>query len=187
MVYSPWKGLIGLLKIIILSAVLMATAAPCMIQAEPAALEIPAHIQAERRSTFKSYMSWKSITNRRSKQWALQQEAWTDANGLRRHGKHYIIAVGSGWGFKVGDIVKVSLSSGKTFTAVLGDSKSDRHTDKTNRYSRNGCWAEFIVDIPKLDPYVRRSGDISNAGFPGYVVSIEKYAPKCWPMDIFLE
>lgn len=130
-------------------------------------------------TSFKSYMSYKCITNKASKQYKLQQDAWTDKNGLRRYNSYYMVALGSFYADNVGDMVRITLDNGASFVAIVGDLKADCHTDSTNRYypMRNGCKnvVEFIVDTSELDSSVRRSGDISTLNyFKGNISSIER-------------
>jgi len=135
-------------------------------------------LQAQR-TTFKSWMDYRTITNRRSVQWDLQQRAITDEQGLRRYVGRYddldmfMVAIGTGWGFSVGDTIYIELSSGKTILAVVGDIKDDRHTCNDNIFTViNGCQLEFVVCARNLCPTVRRRGDVSFAGFDGYIMSI---------------
>ena len=86
-----------------------------------------------------------------------------------------MVAVGTGWGFGLGCEIEVILCTGISFTAVVGDIKSDNHTDCTNRFTAvNGCVVEFIICVNTINPMVRRTGDLSSIGFDGYVVSINK-------------
>lgn len=133
----------------------------------------------EGKTSFKSYMSWRAITNTRSDQYKLQQECWTDTDGLRRYDEYYVIALGSYYTSNIGDTFKVTLDSGETFKAVVGDFKADRHTDKNNQYtpteSCGKCVLEFIVDTGTLDRTARKMGDISYIkGFDGNVEKMEK-------------
>lgn len=123
---------------------------------------------------FKSYMSYKAITLKSSKQYQLQQIAYTDENGFRRIDEYYMIATGSFYG-KVGDVLKVTLSTGNSFYAVKGDAKADKDTDKENKVcTHDGSVVEFIVDTSSLISIVKRMGDASYMeGFEGYVTSIE--------------
>lgn len=129
-------------------------------------------------TSFKAYMDWETITNTRSEQYAMQQQAYTDSAGLRRYKTgEYMIALGSYYG-EVGDRFVITLDSGKTFHAVMGDLKADRHTDASNRYTpmedgmRNVV--EFIVDVDELPDTTRQMGDISYDGFGGSVERIER-------------
>jgi len=132
--------------------------------------------QAGQRSEFFSFMSYRAITYRNSRQWQMQQSAWTDFDGLRRYNSLIMVAIGTGHGHFVGDEIYITLSSGMSFPAIVGDIKCDRHTDPTNRFTaHNNCWLEFIVCIPSICPIARNRGDISFKGFYGYVVSIEAH------------
>ena len=132
----------------------------------------------ESRSNFKSWMDYRTITNRSSRQWTLQQSAWTDADGFRRFGDdYYMVAVGTYY-LKdgVGDVLEIEFSSGIVIKAVVGDIKSDRHTDETRRFTlTDGSVVEFIVDRHEISQLARRMGDMSYAGITGDVVSITNF------------
>lgn len=125
---------------------------------------------------FKSYMPYTAITNTSSKQWKLQQFASTDINGIRCIDGRPMVAVGTGWGCYVGSIILVTCENGNSFEAVVGDIKSDRHTDADNKTTiSNNCRCEFIVDLQALDPKVRTSGNIATLKqYSGYVTNIQK-------------
>lgn len=125
-------------------------------------------------SSFKSYMSYKTITSVNSKQYKLQQQCVTNELGLRVFNAYYTIAIGTGFNASVGDYVDVTLSSGNVLHCVCGEIKKDIHTDASNKQCSNGNVVEFIVDTDVMDAYVLKRGDIScYAGFEGDVVSIE--------------
>lgn len=130
-------------------------------------------------TAFKSYMDYRCITSRRSPQYKLQGECWTDENGLRRLGDDYVIAVGSYYADHIGDRLEITLENGDGFTAVVGDFKANCHTDSTHRYypmsgGRKNV-IEFIVDTESLDRTARRMGDISYIdGFGGDIADVEK-------------
>lgn len=127
-------------------------------------------------SSFKAYMSYKTITNKSSNQWKLQQTAYTDGLGLRKVGEYYCVALGSYYGTEIGTKYIIKLDTGVQFGAILSDCKMDIHTDSTNRYvPQNGNVVEFLVDTNKLDPGVKRLGTVSFYDkFKGNIVSIEK-------------
>lgn len=110
-------------------------------------------------TSFKSYMDYKYITNTESTQYKLQQNAWTDNNGLRRYGGmgDYMVAVGTPYG-KVGDRIMVTLDTEQTLTCIIGDSKGDCYYHSC---SRGACVVEFIVDTPHLDSTAKDMGDCS--------------------------
>ena len=125
---------------------------------------------------FKSYLPYKAITNKTSKQWELQQKATTNDDGIRCIDGIPMVAVGTGWGLWVGDIAVVTCANGNSFKVIVGDIKADRHTDGENKTTvSNGCRCEFIVDKDKLDPYVKLMGNIATMDkYSGYVIDIAK-------------
>ena len=128
---------------------------------------------------FKSYMDYRCITNTSSAQYKLQQEAETDENGLRTVDGYYMIAVGTYYSETVGDKFKVTLDSGESFRAVVGDIKDNSDTDRLNMYrpltGGRGDMIEFIVDTKKLPKKVKTWGSVSALPeFSGNVKKIEK-------------
>lgn len=132
------------------------------------------------KTSFKSYMDYRCITNTRSEQYKLQQDCWTDKSGLRRCGDDYVIALGTFYADEIGDRYKITLANDTSFYAVVGDFKADKHTDKNNQYTPTSdvgkCVVEFIVDTKSLDKSAKRMGDISYCGskFKGNIKKIEK-------------
>lgn len=126
---------------------------------------------------FKSYTDYRCLS-RSSKQWSLQEQAYTDENGLRKIGDAYLVALGSYYGTTLGTKYEVTLSNGNKFNIILCDCKDDRHTDQTHKYTlANGCVLEFYVETEKMPSAVRRRGNISAIEFfNGSVVSIERTA-----------
>lgn len=134
-------------------------------------LELPTEATGE----FKTYMDYRKITNKSSKQWALQQLAETDENGFRVFNGKYLVAVGTYYSKDVGKEMRITLEDGKEINVMIGDIKQDIHTDKNNQYvPANGNIVEFIVDTDKLDPLTKKLGDVSNLGFEGKIVRIEE-------------
>ena len=122
-------------------------------------------------TSFKAWMSYKAITNTSSVQYELQQDAWTDDNGLRRYNKDYMVAVGTPYG-NVGDRIKITLDTGEVFNAIIGDSKGDRYYHSC---SKGANVVEFIVDTKELDNEAKKMGDISYIPFfEGEVIDIQK-------------
>lgn len=135
-------------------------------------------------TSFKSYMDYNCITDDTTKQWELQQTAYTDEYGLRKIGTDYCVAVGSYYSETVGERFKITLDSDNEFTVIISDLKKDEHTDSSNRYSpvydENGNFysaniLEFIVDVDQLHSMVITLGTVSYySEFEGNIVSIEK-------------
>ena len=125
--------------------------------------------------SFKTYMDYKKITNKSSRQWHLQQLAYTDSAGFRKFNDSYLVAVGTYYADKVGKEFRVTLDSGIVFHAMVGDIKQDIHTDANNQYvTANGNILEFIVDIDKLDKLTKKLGNASNSGLEGSIIKIEE-------------
>jgi len=125
--------------------------------------------------SFKTYMDYKKITDKSSKQWHLQQLAYTDSEGFRKFNGSYLVAVGTYYADEVGKEFRVTLDSGIVFHAMVGDIKQDIHTDANNQYvTMNGNIMEFIVDVDKLDELTKKLGDVSNSGLEGAIIKIEE-------------
>ena len=132
-------------------------------------------IQATKRD-FKSYMPYTAITNRSSKQYKLQQQASTDKDGIRCIDSKPMVAVGTGWGVKVGDTVLIKCENGNSFKAIIGDIKANAHTGSDNKTTvSNGCRCEFIVDMNNLNTTVKSRGNVAVlAKYSGYITDVVK-------------
>lgn len=128
------------------------------------------------RNDFKSYMPYTAITNIASKQLELQQQAYTDENGLRCIDGKPMIAVGTGWGVSVGDIVLITCANSNSFEAIIGDIKDNMDTNSDNKTtSANNCRCEFIVDMDKLNSNIKTSGNVAVLEqYSGYVMNVQK-------------
>lgn len=136
-------------------------------------------------SSFKTYMDYRAITNKRSPQYRfIKTWGWSDNNGfMRANGEkdlgvtddYYMIALGSYYGTKIGTKYKITTDMGNVFYGVLCDQKDDAHTNSTHQYASNHDVVEFIVDTRKLIPIVKRMGS-ANVYMPlnGKIASIEK-------------
>lgn len=131
-------------------------------------------------NSFKTYMDYRMITDTSSKQWKMQQSAYTDENGLRKIDDYYCVALGSGISDKLGNKFKITFESGETIKVIAADQKADRHTDSTNTYMDLGNGRiniiEFIVHTEKMPSIVRTMGDVSHMPgdkFYGNIVEME--------------
>ena len=113
-------------------------------------------------SGFKSYMPYNAITNKSSKQYKLQQKAYTGDYGIRMVDGRYCVALGTHFQKEIGTYFDLVLKNGTVIKCVLGDIKANKHTKKDNITSLNGCVSEFIVDSNSLVKNAKTSGDISN-------------------------
>lgn len=134
-------------------------------------------VQSSNFGRFKSYTDYRMLS-RSSAQWKLQEQAYTDENGLRKIGDAYLVAMGSYYGKTLGTKYQVTLSSGSSFTVMLCDFKSDRHTDAAHQVcTTNGSVIEFYVDTDAMPSIVRQMGSVGALDkFSGGIVSIEKIA-----------
>lgn len=114
---------------------------------------------------FKSYMSYKSITDKSSRQYDLQKNyAYTGNYGIRMINNRYCIAIGTAFNAEIGDYVDLELKNGETIQAIVSDIKANEHTDHNNIATiSNGCVSEFIVDAKVLASNIARQGDVSAA------------------------
>ena len=137
-------------------------------------------------SSFKSWMDFRSITNKNSNQYKfIHMYGWTDSQGFLRASRdaeldmsddYYLIALGSYYGTSIGTKYRITTDVGTVFYGILADCKDDIHTDSTNRYNPwNGNVVEFIVDSSILNPDVKISGTANVLPqFNGRIKSIEK-------------
>lgn len=131
------------------------------------------------RNDFFTYMDYRTITDKTTDQYAMQQKAWTNSQGIRCVENDVCISLGSYFGTKIGTRYEITLDTGYTFTAVLADCKADEHTDVTNCYKQVSDnkvnIIEFIVDTDRIDTNVKTSGNIGNYyNYNGQIISIQK-------------
>lgn len=132
-------------------------------------------LPSEADGSFKTYMDYRTITNRSSKQWHLQQLAKTNDAGFRTFNGAYLVAMGSAYSTEIGELFRITTDQNESFIVMIGDLKKDVHTDPTNRFiESNGNIVEFIVDQKKMDPTALKMGDVSYAGLKGSIKKIEK-------------
>lgn len=143
-----------------------------MPEPEIITLDVPTEIKTSQ----KTYMDYRTITSASSKQYRLQQGAWTDEYGFRRYGEYYMVALGTFYtGDSCGKVFRITLDTGASFVAITGDIKANAHTDAMNQH-RNGNVVEFIIDKNAIPDMCRKMGDMSYANdsmFAGNIQSIE--------------
>lgn len=137
-------------------------------------------------NSFKTWMSYKAVTNKRSPQYNyIHTYGWSDEQGFMRakadeayeiEQDYYMIALGSYYGTEIGTKYRITLDTGEIFYGVLADCKNDKHTNSTNQYiPHNGNMVEFLVDKTKLNKDVRKTGNASAyAPLKGNIIKIEK-------------
>lgn len=137
-------------------------------------------------SSFKTYMSYKAVTNKRSAQYKfIHKWGWSDSEGFMRCSgesdlgitdDYYLIALGSYYGTTIGTKYRITLDTGKVFYGALADCKADKHTNATHQYTRrNKDVVEFLVDTKTLNKTVKRMGNANYyPALNGRVVKIER-------------
>lgn len=138
---------------------------------EYAGLDVPSN------NDFYAYMDYRCISA--GDQYQLQQQAYTDNQGIRRVGDDVCVAMGSYYGTKIGTRFRITTDTGNVYTAVLADCKSDYHTDVNNQYRLSGNGKkniiEFVVDTYQLDSQVTLMGNVGvYENFGGEIIKIER-------------
>ena len=112
----------------------------------------------------KTYMDYRTITSTGTYEYKLQNTvASTNDDGIRMINGRYCIAIGTAFGTRIGQYIDLVLENGTVIHCVMGDTKSDAHTDPEHVFTvASGCCSEFIVETEKLNG-VAKSGDVSNA------------------------
>lgn len=116
--------------------------------------------------TFKSYMDYRAITAVGSKQYELQEVAYTGMYGIRMIGDRYLVAVAETFG-QAGDEIEIVLEDGSVLPCIIGDIKA-----YTDLLGGDGSLVEFIVDTDYIPDEVSLMGSFGVI-FPGYVASVK--------------
>ena len=125
----------------------------------------------------KTFMSYTTITDKTSNQYALQQKAYTDEMGFRKIDDRYCVAIGTAFNASVGQIFDATLQNGTVIKCIVGDIKSDKDTDISNIFTSQGCCLEFIVDTKKLDGIIKTLGDCS--------ARCDEWDSSCWQFTTY--
>lgn len=140
---------------------------------------------------FKSYMDYRKITDKSSRQWDYQQFAVTDEEtGIRKINDRYCIALGTGFNAPVGTEVDVNLENGNIIQCIVSEVKSDKDTDALNLYHlSDGSVIEFIVDENMVKTEVKAAGSLSKVSpeFKSKIISIRKYFLEAITFEVELE
>lgn len=129
----------------------------------------------EKASSFKSYMDYRCITDKRSKAYQVANSATKLDNGLLVvDSEYYCVAMGTYYG-QVGDKFYIETDEGNSWKIILCDIKANSHTDSTNRYTvANGCMMEFVVDTRLMPSSIKMSGTVNGLGFSGKITLVRK-------------
>ena len=121
---------------------------------------------------YKTWMSYTAVTSTGSPQYFLlnHKKAYTDKNNFRKIGDYYCVALGSFYSTQIGDRFRITFDNGQSIKVILGDQKSDRHTDSLHQYSSSGNILEFIMGSNKFENQAT-----INSMYPSGVKKIQKY------------
>ena len=130
-------------------------------------------------TSFMAYMDYRCITDTTTIQWEMQQQAYTDENGLRKIGDDYCIALGSYYtNYQCGLRFKITLTNDYSFTGIIADLKDDKHTDKQTHthITKNGNVIEFIIDDEVMPKEALKLGNLGwyYENLNGQIKTIEK-------------
>lgn len=134
-----------------------------------------------------TYMPYTAVTAKGSQQYKLRELAKSTEDGYRVYDGATLVALASYYGTEIGSIYNIHFDDGKIMKAILGDAKSDLHTDSTHRYrdssekydGSSGNIVEIIFDtslysnLGDQDKMLKVNKKI-NSDYPGRVVLIEK-------------
>lgn len=126
----------------------------------------------------KTWMPYTAITSKSSKQYKLQQIAYTGKYGIRMIDDRYCVALGSHFGCEIGQYFDLILANRTVIPCIMSDQKDNRHTDSANIITVDtNCLSEFIVDRHALNYEAKRDGDISSCRneWKSHVVKIRVY------------
>ena len=97
-----------------------------------------------------TYMPYTAVTSENSIQYQVLNSdyAWSDEDtGLRMYKDRICVAIGTGYEAEAGDYIDLVLEDNTIVKCIVGDIKSDLHTDDTNKFHTvDGSVVECIID-----------------------------------------
>lgn len=101
-----------------------------------------------------TYEPYTAITAKTTPHYRLQTLATTDEHGYRIYEDAVCVALASAYGTTIGTLYDITFADGKVMRAILGDNKSDKHTDELHQYrdatgaynGKSGNIVEIIFD-----------------------------------------
>lgn len=133
----------------------------------------------EKHENFKSYMDYRAITDKTSKQYQLiySDKIVVGDDGLLYCGEYIGLAMGSRFG-QIGDKFVITLDDGVEFKAIKLDEKADSHTYNGCHHRVDSSIIEFVICTEKAKesyPLAIKMGNFDYAeGFSGEIVKIQK-------------
>ena len=130
-------------------------------------------------SSVKTYMDYKKITNKSSKQWQFIHNSGqiNIVNGYLMSGDYIGVALGSYFG-EIGSKFIFTLEDGKEIKVIKVEEKADAHTINGCQQKWDKSVIEFVIDsdyFPKANNGYVYSGNFNNLEqFKGKIIKIEK-------------
>lgn len=108
----------------------------------------------EEESGAKRFMDYRTITDRTTSQWVLQQEAVTDEYGFRRYGGAYMVAMGTYYAQTCGDVFEIVLDPGfpsQLWCRILSETATPMKRTSTGKaMSWSSSWTR--MPFPGMPP-----------------------------------
>lgn len=126
----------------------------------------------------KSYMDYRKITSKFSRQYQVQKKAYTSPDGYRMVENRYCIALGSYYSTSVGCYVDLILKNGVRIPCILADCKADKDTVDNRSKGKDGSVSEFVVNEDMIkEQDTKKTGNCSEItkGWDSPVVEIKIY------------
>lgn len=124
-----------------------------------------------------SYMDYRATTDRTSAQYQLLNSDRANSDpetGIRMVDGRYAIAVGTGWGFVIGDYIDVVMENGTVIPCIMGEAKSPYETDSNHYYHLyDGSVVEMVID----GTYFSGTSQYPE-GLNGTVLELQKVVPN---------
>ena len=99
--------------------------------------------------TYEKFQCFGYNTGNRQSHLSRGSYAYTGDYNIRMVDGRALVALGTGFTTTIGQYVDIKLENGTVIAGILGDIKSDLHTDETRRHQRwDYSILEFIVDSP---------------------------------------
>ena len=148
--------------------------------------EIPWNVKTYMRYQYLGYQSWN-----RQGHLTRQTKAYTGKYGIRMIDGRCLIALGSRFSTTIGTYIDVILEDGTVIPCMLGDGKSDAHTDPTHTYQKwDHSIVEFVIDSEMADysdyraKYPEVQGNFTNVPELSSKVAYIKVYNKVYNIDM---
>lgn len=122
----------------------------------------------------KRYEHETAITAVNSAQYKLLLQSYTGDYGIKMVDGYYLVAMGTAYADYIGEKIEITFETGEVINVMIGDFKSDAHTDsnRANMLS-DGNMLEFIVDPSQMPSEAKLHGSY-DCIFTGYIKYLRK-------------